>query len=341
MPPGQKRQKRTFEVKPAKRGRTPILIGLFGPSSSGKTYSALRLATGIQSVVGGDIVGIDTEARRMLHYADEFTFQHMEFGEPFGSLDYLDAFRHAVLELGAKTVIVDSMSHEHEGVGGMVSEHERIATLMATDRQSGKFDSAKYERVKMLAWNEPKQKRRALLNGILQLNANFIFCFRAKNTSKPQQVKVEGSNRTKNEVVQMGFMPIGGEDFVYEMTLAALLKPGAGGVPSWQSDQPGERQMIKLPGQFEFLRSEKFAGRALDETIGAALARWASGQAKERAEPKREDPPHQQQPEAEPAEEERVIHESNPGGEDSWTREAFNREDDNRPADDGTGYEGV
>lgn len=275
------RTPRSFSVQDAKRERTPVLAGLFGPSSSGKTFSALRLATGIQSVVGGDIVGIDTEARRMLHYADQFQFKHMEFKPPFGSLDYLDAFKYAVNELKAKTIIVDSMSHEHEGEGGMIWLHELIATKMAT--WDGVFDAKKYERVKMLAWNEPKQNRRALLNGILQLNANFIFCFRAKDTSKPQQVPIEGKpGRTKQEVVSMGYMPIGGVDFVFEMTLAALLHPGAGGVPSWTSEKDGERTMIKLPGQFEFLRSEKFSGRPLDENIGAALARWASGATKEK-----------------------------------------------------------
>jgi hypothetical protein len=123
-------------------------------------------------------------------------------------------------------VIVDSMSHEHEGPGGMVDLHDQIV-----DRMAGN-DYAKRERVKMLAWSEPKQKRRALINGILQLNANFIFCFRAKNTSKP----VKGNNG-KTEVQQMGFMPIAGEEFVFEQTLNALLLPGAGGVPTWSSER--------------------------------------------------------------------------------------------------------
>ena len=111
--------KRTFIDEPGNRnGGTPILIGLVGPSGSGKTYSALRLATGIQSVVGGDIFVIDTEARRSLHYADKFNFRFLQFDPPFGPLDYLAAIRHCVSK-GAKTIVVDSMSHEHEGKGGV------------------------------------------------------------------------------------------------------------------------------------------------------------------------------------------------------------------------------
>jgi hypothetical protein len=254
---------RKFEVSDAKREHVPLLIGLTGPSGGGKTFSALRLATGIQEVSGGDIYFIDTESRRALHYADRFKFKHVPFDAPFGSLDYLAALQFCVGK-GAGVVIVDSMSHEHEGPGGMVDLHDQIALRMSGG------DAAKMERVKMLAWSEPKQKRRALINGILQLNANFIFCFRAKNTSKP----VKNTRTGKNEVEAMGFMPIAGEEFVFEQTLNALLLPGAGGVPTWSSVQLGERTMIKLPEQFAALRDRN---KPLDESVGKRLAMWAAG----------------------------------------------------------------
>lgn len=252
---------RTFEDKPAVRQQVPLLIGLMGPSGGGKTFSALRLATGIQQASGGDIFLIDTEARRSLHYADKFKFRHLEFGAPFGSLDYLAAIRHCVAK-GGGTVIVDSMSHEHEGPGGLLDFHDQELTRMAGD------DYAKRERVKMLAWAKPKASRRQLINGLLQMNANFIFCFRAKETAKP--VKKNG----KTEVESQGFMPIAGDEFVFEMTVNCLLLPRANGVPTWQTDQPGERIMMKLPNQFVplFERPEP-----LSEALGAKLAEWAKG----------------------------------------------------------------
>lgn len=253
---------RRFEVADAKREHVPLLIGLTGPSGGGKTFSALRLATGIQTVTGGDIYFIDTESRRALHYADKFKFKHVPFDAPYGSLDYLAALQFCVKQ-GAKVIIVDSMSHEHEGPGGMVDLHDQIAARMAGG------DMKKLERVKMLAWSEPKQKRRQLINGILQLNCNFIFCFRAKNSSKP------GKDRDgKSVVIPQGFMPIAGEEFVFEQTLNALLLPGAGGVPTWHSEQVGERTMIKLPEQFLALRERN---KPLDESVGARLAKWAAG----------------------------------------------------------------
>ncbi len=98
---------RTFTAVPAVRESVPLLVGLMGPSGSGKTFSALRLATGIQSVAGGDIYGIDSEARRMLHYADRFKFKHIQFDAPFGSLDYLAAIRYCASQ-GAKVIIINA-----------------------------------------------------------------------------------------------------------------------------------------------------------------------------------------------------------------------------------------
>lgn len=251
---------RTFLDKPAVRDKVPLLVGLAGPSGGGKTYSALRVATGMQRVTGGDIFYIDTEAKRALHYADRFRFRHVEFAAPFGSLDYLAAIEYAHGK-GAGVIVVDSMSHEHEGPGGMVDAHEQEVQRMA------KGDWQKAERVKMLAWVKPKQDRRRLINSLLQIPCNFVFCFRAKEKLKLAKGK---------DPERLGFMPIAGEEFVYEMTVNALLLPGAGGVPTWRSDEVGERQMIKLPEQFR----ELFNGSAgpLDEAAGEYMARWATGE---------------------------------------------------------------
>lgn len=260
-------QPRTFAIAPPTAEPVPLLIGLMGPSGSGKTFSALRLATGITRETGGKIVFIDTEARRAAHYRTMFDFLHLPFDPPFGSLDYLDAIRQAHKEAGSGgVVIVDSMSHEHEGKGGMLDFHE--AEL---DRMAGS-DWSKRERVKMLAWQKPKAARRELVIGLLQISGNFIFCFRAKESAKP----VKNPQTGKQEVVQMGFMPIAGDEFVYEMTTCALLLPGARGVPTWRSENFGESQMIKLPEQFVDAFSGR-AGQPLDEDLGTKMARWAWG----------------------------------------------------------------
>lgn len=250
----------SFVFKPATREQTPLLIGLVGPSGSGKTYSALRLATGIQSVVGGKIAAIDTEARRMLHYADRFKFEYLEFGAAFSSDRYLEALTAAV-DTGAKTIIVDSMSHEHEGAGGYLEFQAAELDRMAGD------DWRKRQAMNFTAWIKPAGARRRLINGLLQLNANFVFCFRAKE--KIKLVKKNG----KTEPEDAGWQAIAGEEFVFEMTDRFLLPPGARGVPALD-DEAMHTGVPKMPDEHTAILGR---GNQLDEEIGASLARWAMG----------------------------------------------------------------
>jgi len=261
---------RAFEDKPATREQVPLLIGLVGASGSGKTMSALRLATGIQRVSGGDVFFIDTEARRALYYADTFKFRHLEFQAPFGPLDYLAAIRHCV-DKGAKTIIIDSMSHEHEGPGGVLEMHETEAQRLSAAWRTS------LDKVKMSAWQKPKSERRQLLNSILQMSCNFILNFRAK----------EKMDLSGDKPRPMGWMPIAGEEFVYEMSLNVMLYPGGAGVPIWKTDEKGEKSIIKLPGQFSSIFAKS---QPLSEDIGEQLARWASGGVSTAAQ-KREAPP--------------------------------------------------
>ena len=250
---------RTFTSSPAVRQATPLLFGIYGPSGSGKTYSALRLATGMQRVCGGEIFYIDSEANRALAYADKFKFTHVPFGAPFSPLDYLAAIEYCVSK-GARVIVVDSMSHEHEGPGGVLEEHDAEMVRLAQQWRTSESKTT------IAAWSAPKAKRRRLINTILQLNVNIIFCFRAK-----EKLKIVSGKDPQ----QLGFMPIGSEELVYELMAAALLMPNAKGIPTWNPIEIGEKVMVKLPEQFVQL----FAGdpRPLDEKTGETLAQWAAG----------------------------------------------------------------
>lgn len=271
---------RKFEATPATRKAQNLFIGLVGPSSSGKTFTALELATGIQSVCGGEIAVIDTENNRALAYADHFKFLHIPFEPPWGSLDYVAALEYAATK--AKTIVIDSASHEHEGEGGMIDYQEQEVERMAGS------DYAKRERVKMLAWAKPKGARRQLLKAITRLDANVIMCFRAKNTSKPAK-----DHNGKSVVEPMGFVPIAGEEFVFEMSLSALFHPGSKGVPTWNPDLPGEKIAVKIPRQFEWLREQK---GPLSRETGKALAEWARGPATPKQPERTPEPQHVEQP---------------------------------------------
>lgn len=248
----------TFKFEDASRDGTPLLIGLVGASGSGKTYSALRLAKGIQSVRGGKIVGIDTESKRMSHYADRFTFRRLNFGAPFSSVRYLEALKAAVIEAEGGVVIVDSMSHEHEGEGGYLELHET-----ELDRMAGN-DWKKREKCTFTAWIKPSGNRRRLINGLLQMNCAFIFCFRAK-----EKMKITAGEQPKS----IGWQAIAGEEFSFEMTVRCLLQPNCEGKPDWSEDAfkygVAKREVAHIP----FLPD----GKQIDEEVGVKLANWARG----------------------------------------------------------------
>jgi hypothetical protein len=240
----------------------PLLLGLAGPSGSGKTYSALRLATGIARVAGGDIVVIDTENRRAQHYADHFAFQHIDFAPPYGPLDYLAAIQTAERTKPA-CIVIDSLSHEHDGEGGTLD-----SVTAELDRLAG-ADTSLQQKLAAAAWRKPKAARRTLLSGLLRLETHVIVCIRANERTRMAREALAV------EPVEMGLTPIAAPEFLFELTASALLKAGAQGNPTWASALPGEHAAIKLPRQFEPVF--KSAG-ALDERHGELLARWAAGE---------------------------------------------------------------
>lgn len=256
---------RNFQPRTATRGAIPLLVSLYGPSSGGKTYSGLRLLTGAQRVLGGKIGVIDTESRRATHYAKKFAFEHLDFGEPFGPADYWEAIE-AMQAAGCKCILVDSMSHEHEGVGGVLEMHDAEVQRMVG---RGMTEGA----AQFPAWAMPKGQRRRLLQRILQLgDIAIVFCFRSKK--KVRLPSKEERQAGFKEPIPLGWMPITGEEFIYEMTAAMSLPPGARGVPDWSPRPPETEAITKRPEAFESILTD---GRQLSEEVGEAMARWAAG----------------------------------------------------------------
>ncbi len=267
----------TFVDAPAARIATPLFLGLVGPSGTGKTYSALRLATGMQRVTGGEIFFIDTESNRGLHYAPlpgekaepargKFNFRHVPFASPYGSLRYLAAIEHCAKK-GAKVIVVDSMSHEHDGVGGVLEQHAEEAKRLAKENNSTE------DKMKMSAWGVPKANRRRLISALLtEMAVSCIFCFRAK--PKVKLATKEERKGGADAVTPLGFCAIAGEEFIFEMMMKCVLLPGARGVPTWKSEFQGEQEMMKIPEQFLHIFERP---APLSEDIGQQLADWAAG----------------------------------------------------------------
>lgn len=258
---------RKFTLAETARIDSSLLVGIMGPPSSGKTYSAYELAVGMQSVTGGDIGVIDTEAGRALHYIEKFRKKaagrilHMPFEAPFAAIDYVEAIHHCA-DQGCKVVIIDSASHSHDGPGGLLEQHA------AEVERLSRGDASKADGVSSLAWTKPKQQMRRMATDITTtLKIHAIFCFRA-------QSKLDWKNKERGQPRERGWIPIGSPDLIYEFTVNFLLNPQADGMPDWEPQGTDAGRILKWPEQFRDLLVK---GRRIDAAMGAEMARWAKG----------------------------------------------------------------
>ena len=97
--------------KKAKREQIWLKVLFAGASGSGKTYTALRVATGIAKKTGGRVAAIDTENGRIRYYANEFDFDDLQLEMPYSPEKYIEAIDMAI-DGGYDVLIIDSITHE-------------------------------------------------------------------------------------------------------------------------------------------------------------------------------------------------------------------------------------
>lgn len=238
----------TFSIRPAVRIDTPLIIGLAGPSKSGKTYSAQRLARGLAK--GGVVVMINAEGARGHQYADRFKYHALDIEPPYSYARYDEALQE-VAALKPACVIVDSISHAHDGPGGMIEEHDA-----EVERRAG-GDFKKAERVTWAAWIKPKQAEGKFIYRMLGMNCPIILCFRAK-----EKIKIVPGK----EPVDLGYQPIASERISFETIFSLMLPPRSKGVP--------DLALSELREPFDTMIA---ADEAIDENLGERLAVWAAG----------------------------------------------------------------
>ena len=245
-----------FSFRPAVRENVGLWINLIGGTGSGKTFTAMRLASGI----AGDkpFAVIDTENRRALHYADQFKFDHAELVPPFRPQAYSDAVV-AADKAGYPVIVVDSGSHVWAGDGGILDWQDEEVTRMAGD------DWKKREAVKMAAWIKPKMAHKHMVQKLLQVRAHIILCLRAEE--KIEMVKVNGKmeiQKKQSLTGKDGWIPICDKNLPFEATCSFLLLASNPGIPN----------PIKLQEQHKALFPLNVP---ITEESGRKLAQWAAG----------------------------------------------------------------
>ena len=181
-------------------------IAIDGPAGAGKTYSALRFAFALAGP-SGRVVVIDTEHRSASKYTGEnpdeipFEFDVCEL-EHYAPSTYVNVIN-AAGEAGYDVLVIDSLSHAWEGVGGALDIVDRKAS-------SGKGGS-------FAAWRDVTPMHRALVEAILSSPCHVIATMRSKMAYEVEQYEEGG--KTKTRVNKLGTKPVQREGVEYEFDI--------------------------------------------------------------------------------------------------------------------------
>lgn len=224
--------------RPAIRQGTPAQISLWGPTSAGKTKSALLLARGIVGS-SGKIGVLDTENGRATNYDDLVGgWLHCDLQPPFTPARYLEKVLEAERE-GINCLIIDSTSHVWEGEGGVL-------------------DMAGQVKMEGLGkWKTPKMEYKRFGNHCLRNRMNMIYCFRAKEKF------VQIGKGKDSKIESRGMIPVCDAMFPYEMSFDFQI--------ARETHAP---VMIKRP---DALADTFRIGEPLTIQHGEAIAKWIAG----------------------------------------------------------------
>ena len=182
--------------KKAVRTKAKLRLAIDGISGSGKTYSALRIATGL----GGKIALIDTEEESSRFYADRFDFDADFFHPPYSPDKFVRAIKEAS-DAGYKVLLVDSFTHAWDGTGGILDIHERLA-------------KAKYKGNGFSAWAEVTPMHKAIVDAILSSDLHVIVTMRTKT----EYAVTEGEKGRMRSVQKIGTKVVQRKDIDFEFT---------------------------------------------------------------------------------------------------------------------------
>lgn len=188
-----------FKVQKAVREKIYTKVALMAPSGGGKTYSALRLATGmkeeLEKITGKPcrILMANTEGARGRYYANEFDYDIIDLVEPFNPEQFSDAIDFAVNE-GYDILLMDSTSPEWDGKGGCLELQQKAG---------GTYQ----------AWGKVTPRHDAFINKLATSPIHLIATMRGKD-----QYEIEKDDRGKTSVKKLGVGAKQRDGFEYEFT---------------------------------------------------------------------------------------------------------------------------
>lgn len=251
----------------AQRFSTNPTIAITGPTGSGKTYSALRLASGISKAMGKPFALIDTENGSASLYSDVFEFDTLNIKPPFTTEKYIEAIKTAE-KAGYCALVVDSITHAWAGEGGLLEQKAQLDARPGSNHWTN--------------WGPIKTKDQKFKNAYLHSSIPF---FIATMRSKMEYAQTE--NNGKKKVEKQGMAPVQSDGIEYEFSIVLDV------AMNHEAEVSKDRTGI-------FAKDPIFQ---VNESVGEQLVSWRnSGKAKAppAAAPKTPPPAHQDQPQSHP-----------------------------------------
>ena len=182
-----------MQLEQASRKRAKIKMALQGPSGSGKTYSALLVAFGLCND-WTKVAVIDTENHSAELYSHLGQYNTVELTAPFAPEKYIEAIN-LCDKAEMQVIIIDSISHEWEGIGGILDVHGNMAGNSFTN------------------WSKLTPRHNAFIQAILQSSSHIIGTIRSK------QDYVLNEKNGKMVPEKVGLKGVTRESMDYEFTL--------------------------------------------------------------------------------------------------------------------------
>ncbi len=184
-----------IQIRKAARQKAKLRVGLSGPSGSGKTFSALLLAKGIVGSLD-KVTIIDTENGSGDLYSHLGNYNVIPLEAPYTPEKYIEAIE-ACRTAGMELVIIDSVSHEWDGKGGLLEANEILG-------------QTKFKGNNWAAWSVTTPRHQKFLETITSSPMHIITTARSKTDTIQTEDK---------KIKKVGLKEIQREGFEYELTL--------------------------------------------------------------------------------------------------------------------------
>lgn len=186
--------------KKAQKSQSYLRCAMFGTSGSGKTYSALRLATGMAGDKG-KIAFIDTENSASL-YADQFEFDIVDASLACGTEQIIHYLKAAASE-GYNVIVIDSLTHAWQDL------------LQQVEKIKVQFNNNKWS-----AWSKATPMQDNMIRAMQLFPGHIIATMRQKTEWTTEQ-----DEKGKNKPVRIGTNPEQRSGVEYEFSMLFQVFP--------------------------------------------------------------------------------------------------------------------